>query len=412
MFCVAVLGYGVVGSGVVELLENNKNIIEKNAGEHIKLKYVLDLREFKGESVEKYITHNINDILIDDSIKIVVESMGGLEPAYSFIKKILEHKKSVVTSNKELVEKYGSELLMLAKNNNVNFLFEASTGGGIPIIRAIKECVTSDEVFEIEGILNGTTNYILTKMCKENREFEEMLCKAQEKGYAEKDPTNDIEGFDTCRKISILASLVLGKNLHYEEIYTEGITKITKTDLDFAKAIGCTIKLIAKAKKTENGVFASVSPMIIGEDNPLSTVNGVYNGILLKGNAIGELMFYGKGAGKLATASAVVSDLIDCVKNKNQNIGYYWSSDKQELISIKDIPNSRFVRVLFDNKNKCVNSIKNIFGDVDTVTISNIEDQLAFETGIMKDSQIEEKLELLEKDNSVKKIISKIKIER
>lgn len=411
MVYVAVLGYGVVGSGVVELLIKNKSVIEKNAGKHIKLKYVLDLRNFEGELISKYITHDINDILVDDSIKIVVESMGGLEPSYSFVKKCLEHKKSVVTSNKELVEKHGAELLELAKSNDVNFLFEASTGGGIPIIRSIKECVTSDEIIEIEGILNGTTNYILSKMSKEGKDFEEMLFRAQEKGYAEKDPTNDIEGYDTCRKIAILASLVLGKNVSYEDVYTEGITKITKMDLDFAKAIGGTIKLIAKARKTEDGVFASVSPMIIGEDNPLSNVNGVYNGILLKGNAIGELMFYGKGAGKLATATAVISDLVDCVKNENKNIGYYWSSEKQELISIKDIPNSRFIRILFDDE-KCINSIKNIFGDVDIVFVDNIKNQLAFETGIMKDSEIQSKLELLKKENSIKEIISKIKIER
>ena len=335
MINVAVLGYGTVGSGVVEVFNTNRESINKKAGQEINVKYVLDLREFPGDPVMDILVHDYNVILNDPEIEVIAEVMGGVEPAYTFVKAALEKGKSVCTSNKELVAKHGPELLKIAREHNRNFLFEASVGGGIPIIRPLNQSLTADEITKITGILNGTTNYILTKMSKEGLDFDTVLKEAQDLGYAERNPSADVDGFDACRKIAILASLAYGYNVDYEEIYTEGITKITDIDFKYANKMGRSIKLFGEANKVDDQFYAYVAPVMIDSNHPLYSVNGVFNGILVKGNVLGDVMFYGSGAGKLPTASAVVSDIVDAVKHLNTNIMSFWSSKKLELTDIK-----------------------------------------------------------------------------
>ena len=315
MINIAVLGYGTVGSGVVEVINTNHESINKRAGDEINIKYVLDLRDFPGDPVEKVLVHDYEVIVNDPEVDIVVEVMGGIEPAYTFVKRALQAGKSVSTSNKALVAKHGSELMEIAKEKNINFLFEASCGGGIPIIRALNSSLTADEIDEITGILNGTTNYMLYKMSTENCDFDTVLKEAQAKGYAEADPTADVGGADACRKIAILSSLAYGKFLNYEDIYTEGITKITAKDIRYAKEMGCEIKLLGVARNEADGIEAYVCPMLIPSSHPLATVNDSYNAVFVHGDAVEDAMFFGRGAGELPTASAVVGDVFDIVRN-------------------------------------------------------------------------------------------------
>lgn len=333
MVKVAVLGYGTVGSGVVEVIEKNKDMVTRKAGEELEVKYILDLREFPGDPYEEKVIHDVNVILEDPEVTIVCETMGGVGAAYKFTKSALEKGKSVCTSNKELVAKYGPELIKTAHANGCNYLFEASVGGGIPIIRPLNYSLTAERIEAITGILNGTTNYILTKMEKEGADFDAVLARAQEKGYAERNPEADVEGHDACRKIAILSSLMMGKNVDSEKIPTEGITKITPADFEYAKAANRTIKLLARAKVvSEHEVEAMVSPVMLDKENPLAMVSNVFNAILVKGNMLGEAMFYGKGAGKLATASAVVSDVIDCARHKEKEIPCFWEEEDAVIV--------------------------------------------------------------------------------
>lgn len=349
MVKVAVLGYGTVGSGVVEVIEKNQNMVAKKAGEELEVKYILDLREFPGDPYEEKVIHDVNVILEDPEVKIVCETMGGTGAAYKFTKAALEKGKSVCTSNKELVAKYGPELIQTAHDNGCNYLFEASVGGGIPIIRPLNYSLTAEKIEAITGILNGTTNYILTKMEKEGADFDAVLARAQEKGYAERNPEADVEGYDACRKIAILSSLMMGKNVDSEKIPTEGISKITPADFAYAKAAGRTIKLLARARViSEDEVEAMVSPVMLDQENPLAMVSNVFNAILVKGNMLGEAMFYGKGAGKLATASAVVSDVIDCARHKEKEIPCFW---EQEEAKIADLGKSEFAYYIRAKKN-------------------------------------------------------------
>lgn len=345
MVNVAVLGYGTVGSGVVEVLRTNQESINKRAGQDINLKYVLDLRDFPGDPVEKVLVHDFDTILKDEDVKVVVEVMGGVNPAYQFVKSSLLAGKSVCTSNKELVAKHGAELLRIAKDQKVNFLFEASVGGGIPIIRPLNQSLTADLIEEISGILNGTTNYILTKMCKEGQQFDDVLKKAQELGYAERNPEADVEGYDACRKIAILTSLACGQQVDYEDIHTEGITHITDVDFKYAEKLGVAIKLVGSSRRVGDKVTAMVAPRMIDAEHPLGGVNGVMNAIFVRGNVLGEVMFYGAGAGKLPTASAVVSDVVDAVKHMGTNIMTIWSENKLELMPIEDVRARFFVRI-------------------------------------------------------------------
>ena len=389
---VAVMGYGTVGSGVVEVLTTNQASITKKAGEEVEIKYVLDLREFPGSSIEDKLIKDFNIITADEEIDIVVETMGGLHPAYEFVKECLEAGKSVCTSNKELVAQYGPELLELARSKNINFLFEASVGGGIPIIRPLNQSLTADEIEEITGILNGTTNFILTKMRVEGSDFADVLKEAQDLGYAEKNPEADVEGYDACRKIAILTSLAYGRQVDYKDIHTEGITKITSEDFQYAKHIDAAIKLVGTSKMQDGKVLAMVSPVMIKSNHPLYTVDDVFNGIYVRGNMLGDVVFYGKGAGKLPTASAVVADVVDAVKHRGTSIMTIWSHEKQEILDFKDAKHSFFVRI--KETLGIVKQIEDLFGNV-TPLDAGISGECAFITPLMTESEFEEKSALI-----------------
>lgn len=386
MIKVAILGYGTVGSGVYEVIKRNRDIIINKIGEEIEVKYVLDLKSFENDPVTEVLTNNYDEIINDAEVKIVCETMGGVKPAYEFTKRALESGKSVCTSNKELVEKHGPELLKLAKVNNCSYLFEASVGGGIPIIRPLRTSLAQEEILSITGILNGTTNYILTKMETQGLAFDDVLKRAQEKGYAERNPDADILGFDACRKIAILTSLAYGKNVDYADITTEGITAITGTDFAYAKKMGATIKLFAKSLKKNNKYYAVVAPFIVMPENPLYAVNGVFNAILLNCNMGGETMYYGKGAGKLATASAVVADVLDCAKHIGKNLDTKWDEEKLEISPIDTAVRRFFVRVSGNDEAK----IREIFGEVDFLN-GIAEGECGFVTGEMSEAQYRQK---------------------
>ena len=366
MIKVAILGYGVVGSGVYEIIRKNAKSIKRKAGQEIDIKYILDIRDFEDHEESHLFTKDFNDILNDDEVSVVIEVMGGTNPAYDFSKAALLAGKHVVTSNKELVATHGTELLNIAKEHNINYLFEASVGGGIPIIRPLNQCLAANEIEEIYGILNGTTNYILTKMIKEGAGFEEALKEAQEKGYAERNPSADVDGIDACRKIAILASLASGKFVDSQKILTEGISKLEKADAKYAEKMNCVIKLIGYAKLEEDGrVFTRVCPMLIPDDHQLSDVNGVFNAILVHGDSIGDVMFYGRGAGKLPTASAVVADVIDAVKHIAVNNRLIWRESAEDfLIDPSEVSGRYFVRT---NDKACADrfSEKDIIGEAD-----------------------------------------------
>lgn len=366
MIKVAILGYGVVGSGVYEIIRKNAKSIKRKAGQEIDIKYILDIRDFEDHEESHLFTKDFNDILNDDEVSVVIEVMGGTNPAYDFSKAALLAGKHVVTSNKELVATHGTELLNIAKEHNINYLFEASVGGGIPIIRPLNQCLAANEIEEIYGILNGTTNYILTKMIKEGAGFEEALKEAQEKGYAERNPSADVDGIDACRKIAILASLASGKFVDSHKILTEGISKLEKADAKYAEKMNCVIKLIGYAKLEEDGrVFTRVCPMLIPDDHQLSDVNGVFNAILVHGDSIGDVMFYGRGAGKLPTASAVVADVIDAVKHIAVNNRLIWRESAEDfLIDPSEVSGRYFVRT---SDKACADrfSEKDIIGEAD-----------------------------------------------
>lgn len=393
---IAVMGYGTIGSGVVEVLRINKEKIAKRAGEPVEVKYILDLREFPGDPMEDAIVHDYQIIVKDPEIGIVVETMGGVEPAYTFVKAMLEAGKQVTTSNKNLVAAKGAELIKIAREHGVNFQFEASVGGGIPIIRPLNKCLTADEIEEITGILNGTTNYMLTKMTDEGADFDEVLKDAQAKGYAEKDPTADIEGHDPCRKIAILTSLVAGKQIDFEDIHCEGITKITAVDIKYAKAMNRSIKLLASSKKVGDSYSCLVAPYMLKSTHPLCGVNGVFNGIFVRGNVLGDAMFYGSGAGKLPTASAVVADVVDMVKHQHTNIYIDWSQEKLEIVDYKDSVNAFFVRTSSDKA-----AVEAAFGNVEYV--ENVEaGEIGFVTGEMTEAEFEEKSAKIEILNRIR----------
>lgn len=389
---IAIMGFGVVGSGVGEIIANSPDGLKKRSGEEIEVARILDLRDFPDSHYQCF-TKDFNDILEDGEIGIVAEVMGGTEPAYTFTKKLLQAGKSVVTSNKELVAKHGTELLKIAREHNVSYLFEASVGGGIPIIRPLYSSLSANELTDVYGILNGTTNYILTQMIKEGESFETALRGAQEKGYAEKDPTADVEGHDTCRKTAILASLAFGKYVDSEEIPTEGITQITLQDVAYAETMGCVIKLIGMASKTEEGVYARVCPAILKKEHPLAGIDGVFNGIMVKGDAIGDVMFYGRGAGSLPTASAVVSDIIDVVKHQGKHIGLGWTEG--EAGYLKDAEEQSFAHYI-----RLTGKAADVT-DPRLTVIGSQEDEFAVVTGQMQGGDFAALLEELKKNHDV-----------
>ncbi len=376
---IAVLGYGTVGSGVAEVIRTNQEILNRKAGKEVNLKYVLDLRDFPGDPVESILVHDYNVILNDPDVKVVVEVMGGLKPAYDFTKSALLAGKSVCTSNKELVAAHGAELLQIAAEHQVSYFFEASVGGGIPIIRPLNECLVADEILEISGILNGTTNYILTNMEQNGSAFDDVLKKAQELGYAERNPEADVEGYDACRKVAILSSLACGKQVSYEDIFTEGITKITDKDFMYAKELNCSIKLIGTSRKVDGQFCAMVTPRMLPKEHPLAGVNGVMNAIFVKGNCLGDAMFYGAGAGKLPTASAVVSDIVQAVKTFGANVPCEWDGAKAELKPVSDVSNKFFVRVEASKAAK----LAEVFPGATTVKVVALTDEVAVVTAPM-----------------------------
>ena len=393
MINIAVLGYGTVGSGVVEVIRTNHELINKRAGEEICVKYVLDLREFPGDPVEEILVHDFEQIINDPEVAIVVEVMGGTGAAYSFVKRALEAGKSVCTSNKALVAKYGPELMEIAGEKKINFLFEASCGGGIPIIRTINESLTADAIDEVTGILNGTTNYMLDKMNKKGAGFDTVLKEAQQMGYAEADPTADVEGHDACRKIAILSSLAYGKFLDFEKVYTEGITKITPEDMEYAREMGRCIKLLGTSKRLgENSFYAMVAPFLVGQDNPLYGVSGVFNSIFVHGNMLGDAMFYGSGAGKLPTASAVVADVVEAAKHLHDTIPTNWSNEEMPLMDQDSVEGRFFVRV----KDTSLDEVDKAFGAVEEVIEpDSLPDEFGFITGLMTQGEYKERVKAL-----------------
>lgn len=388
MIQTAVLGYGTVGSGVVEVIETNKEDINKKAGEQINVKYILDLRDFPGDPYENKVVHDYNIILNDPDVSIICETMGGLKPAYEFSKQALLAGKSVCTSNKELVASHGPELIQIAKEHKCNYLFEASVGGGIPIIRPLNYSLTAEKIDSITGILNGTTNYILTKMDKEGADFAEVLKEAQEKGYAERNPEADVEGYDACRKIAILSSLMCGKNVKYEDIYTEGITKISAADFLYAKQMNKSVKLLAMSRETEEGFFAMVAPFMISKEHPLYSVSDVFNAVYVHGNMLGDSMYYGRGAGKLPTASAVVSDVVDCARHQGKSIMCFWDNENVKVENVENSKRKFFVRVSADKKTEAMET----FGSLAEVNVG-IAEEFGFMTQVMSEREFNEKIE-------------------
>jgi len=405
------MGHGVVGAGVAEILLTHRESLSKKAKEEINIKYILDLREFPDSPVANLFTKNFEDIINDDEVKVVVEVMGGINPAFGYVKGCLEKGKSVVTSNKELVAKKGAELFAAAQANNANFLFEASVGGGIPIIRPLNQCLAANEVTEIAGILNGTTNFILTKMIHEQMAFSDALALAQSLGYAERDPSADVNGDDACRKICILASLAYGKHVYPDNIHTEGITKITLEDVEYAAAWGGVIKLIGDVKRLDNGmldVFAA--PMFISGLSQLAGVSDVFNAILVRGDALGDVVFYGKGAGKLPTASAVVADVLDCVKHLKAAKYIFWAdSGESNVIPYSRSEAAMYVRAFAPNAAAALEKAEEIFGGASRLTRNEAaRDELAFVTPVMTMGAFEEKLAAFEKLGA--KVVGRIRI--
>lgn len=373
MIKAAIFGYGTVGSGIYEVLTRNSAVIQGKLGDRIEVKYVLDLREFPGDPVQDVLVHDVNTILDDEEVSIICETMGGEKPAYDFTRRALELGKSVCTSNKELVEKHGAELLKIAQEHHCSYLFEASVGGGIPIIRPLCTSLAQEHIESITGILNGTTNYILSKMENEGADFETVLKRAQEKGYAERNPEADVCGYDAGRKIAILTSLAYGKNVDFADLYVEGITQITRMDFAYAKKLGTTIKLFAKSQCIDGKYYAMVAPFMVTADNPLYAVQNVFNAILVHGNMVGDTMYYGKGAGKLATASAVVADVIDCAKHLGKHVQVIWEEDKLEISPMDDFTRRFFVRVKGTDRAQITEN----FGEVEFIDSVAEEEQVS-----------------------------------
>jgi len=408
MVSIAIMGHGVVGSGVAEVLLKNTESIAKKAGDSIEIKRVLDLREFPDSPLADRFTKDFNEILNDEDIRIVVETMGGLHPSYEFVKACLESGKSVVTSNKELVAAKGDELLRIARENNLNFLFEASVGGGIPILRPLDQCLAANEVYEIAGILNGTTNFMLTKMIDEDMNFDEALALAQELGYAERDPSADIDGHDAARKICILAALAFGRHVFPEQVYTEGIGKVSLAEVQYAESMGGAIKLIGRAKKQDGGkIFCMVAPMVLKLDaDLLAEVRDVFNGIMVRGDVIGDVMFYGRGAGKLPTASAVVADVIDEVKHMRARKYLYWESGAPDYVLPYTLDSTAaMVRTeIVSDEAAARAEITAVFGDVKWLTYDGAAaNELCFVTPEMNEKVLEDTIAALKQ---VKKISS------
>ena len=403
MVYAAILGYGTVGSGVAEVLSENSKMIARKAGEEVSVKYILDLRDFPGDPNADKVVHDFNIILEDPQVSVICETMGGLEPAYTFSKKALLAGKSVCTSNKELVADHGPELLCLAREHNCNYLFEASVGGGIPIIRPMNYSLTAEVIDGITGILNGTTNYILTRMKQDGADFETVLREAQEKGYAERNPEADVEGYDAGRKIAILSSLMLGKTVRYEDIYTEGITAITREDFLYAKKLDRTVKLLAVSKLQEEGCFVMVAPFMISNHNPLHGISDVFNAVFVHSNMLGDSMYYGRGAGKLPTASAVVSDVVDCARHQGKTVMCFWDAEEVKPIDYRTVVRRFFVRA--DSRELEETKAREVFGEIAVIRLADKPQEYGFVTPPMAEQAF------AERRDGLKGILSRIRLE-
>ncbi len=395
---IAIMGYGTIGSGVMEVLRVNRDVIAGRVGEPIEVKSVLDLRDFEGNPVQKLIVHDYKDIVNDDEIVMVVETMGGVEPAYTFVRAMLEKGKAVTTSNKALIADKGAELLRIAAEHGTNFMFEASVGGGIPIIRTILACLTGDVIEEITGIVNGTTNYMMTKMTREGSDFDAVLKEAQAQGYAEKDPTADIEGHDACRKIAILTSIVAGAQVDYKDIPTEGITSVTPEDIRYAAKMGRAIKLLADSRAVGDTYACRVAPFMVSEGHPLFAVNDVFNAVLVKGNMLGDSMYYGSGAGSLPTASAVVGDLVRMAKHLDRVIPIEWKEEKVTLADEKEQRYAHFVRTSAKKE-----AVEAAFSAVEYVD-AQIAGEIGFVTEVMTEREFDERLAKLPAEDVIGRI--------
>lgn len=400
MINVAIMGHGVVGSGVAEILLDNRKHIAEKAKNEIHIKYILDLRDFNNLAYSNKFIKDFNIIIEDASVKVVAEVMGGIHPAYEYVSQCLTAGKSVVTSNKELVAAKGAELLALAEKHNVNFLFEASVGGGIPVLRPMAQCLAANNILEVTGILNGTTNFIMTKMIREDMSFDDALALAQKLGYAERDPSADVDGHDACRKICILASLAFGRHVYPEQVHTEGISNITRTDVAYAAACGRVIKLIGHAKTTgDDRIFATVYPTLLKQDHPLAGVEDVFNAIMVKGDYIGDVMFYGRGAGKLPTASAVVADIMDCVKHLQARKYLKWETGSQSYVAdMQQDEIQLFVRAFSRDKAAAAEEATAVFGDLQLLHKNDEKpDEFAFITPKDTEEALRRKLAFLSK---------------
>ena len=388
---IAVLGYGTVGSGVVELFEQNAGTIAKNVGEEIEVKYIVDIRDFSNDKNAAKFVKDFAIIENDPEISVVVETIGGTNPAYDFTKRALEAGKSVVTSNKELVATHGAEFFKIAHEKDVSYMFEAAVGGGIPVIRPIAQCLAANKIDEIFGILNGTTNYILTRMIKAGLTFEKALSEAQELGYAERDPSADIEGHDACRKICILASLAFGRHIYPEYVKAEGITKVTLDDVNLAGKADCVIRLLGRCKLADDGrVYAYVGPHLVSKSSPIAAVEDVFNAIMVHGNMVGNAMFYGPGAGKFPTASAVSADVIDAVKHIDTKKYFNWDDAGAEAVAdMSDFESKYYVHIEGENARSAATQV---FG---TVEFINDDKACAFITAPLTQKAFEEKLSAL-----------------
>jgi len=396
---IAVMGYGTVGSGVVEIVNTKHSYIQgRSSEEDLQVKYILDLRDFPGDPNEDKVIKDFNQILEDDSVRIVAEAMGGTKPAFEFTAKCLEAGKHVVTSNKELVATHGLELLKIAKEHNVNYLFEASVGGGIPLLRPLSYCLAANEIQSINGILNGTTNFILSKMIHENLTFEEALKIAQDNGYAEKDPTADVEGIDACRKICILADLAFGHNVAPDQVHAEGITKITLEDVAYANNCNSVIKLVGTAERLPDGkAYIIVSPAIVRSGSQLAAVGDVFNGVLINGDNVGDVFFYGPGAGKLPTASAVVADIIDCANHDQKRKLLGWGPEQEGFVAdYREVPNEYYVRLKVAEPEVAQEEIRSAFGKIYLLARSGAYNtELAFITGEFTENEVRAKIDSL-----------------
>ncbi len=411
---VAVIGYGVVGSGVAEVIRKNSQSIQTRAGEQIRVKRILDIRDIPEGPDKGLLTKDAGDVFDDPDIRVVVETIGGVRIAYEYTKRAFAAKKHVVTSNKELVATHGPELLQMAADNGVSYLFEASVGGGIPIIRPLNQCLAANIINGITGILNGTTNYILSQMRREGRDFADALKGAQLNGYAEADPTADIEGHDACRKIAILSSIAYNEFVDYKSIHTEGITRISLADMQYAEAMDSVIKLVAVSRREEGRIFARVSPAIISKNHPLANVEDVFNAIVVKGDAIGDAMFYGRGAGKLPTASAVVADIIDIAKHTDSSASNVWiKKEYDNMVAFSDSETRYFVRVIVRNAGEAARYIEKVFGSVEYVRPNKNEpaDELAFTTARATEAKLSGCVNALSGIGSIKEVANVIRIE-